>query len=203
MQAATVVSDAVLCAAALAALWLARPRGLAMAGFALLALAAAVGSLRYGPAPQLLPLHQGLAFLAGTLGLPLVLLGYAGAGWRTAAPAIGALLLLSAAAWMQPPTRLVVGLATLLGWALMLWRDRRDALLAAGIALGIAASLAAGAWAPQGRWQDIDAMHYALALAQLAFGVALWRRERMDIKTSAPTQARLPGETCQPSSAPP
>ena len=173
---ATVLSDAVLCAAALAALLLARPRVLAMAGFALLALAAAAGCLRYGGMAQLLPLHQGLSFLAGTLGLPLVLLGYAAP--RRALLIAGALALLSAVAWMQPTARLVVALATMLGWALLALRDRRLPRVAAAITLGIAASLVAGVFAPQGRAPDIVLMHYALALAQLGFGAALHLRFR-------------------------
>ncbi|AXQ28021.1 hypothetical protein D0B54_04745 [Solimonas sp. K1W22B-7] len=203
MQPATILSDAVLCACALAALGLARPRRLAMAGFALMALAAAAGCLRYGPLPQLQPLHQGLSFITGTLGLPLVLLGYLAPPPRVAAMVIGALLLLSAAAWMQPGARLVVALATLLGWATLLVRDRGDRRVAAAIALGIAASLAAGIFAPQGRHPDIDVMHYALALAQLAFGAALYLRYKSSL-SPLPTQAR-PGETCthDASTAPP
>lgn len=189
---ATVLSDAVLCAAALAALLLARPRWLAMAGFALLALAAAAGCLRYGGMPQLLPLHQGLSFIAGTLGLPLVLLGYAAP--RGALLIAGALALLSAVAWMQPTARLVVALATLLGWALLALRDRRLPRVAAAIALGIAPSLVAGVFTPQGRLPNIDLMHYALALSQLGFGVALHLRYK-NITMLLPTQAR-PGETC-------
>jgi hypothetical protein len=195
MQTAILVSDAVLAAAALAALGLARPRYLAMAGFALLALAAAAGCLRYGGLDAVLPLHQGLSFLAGTLGLPMVLLAYAGLTPRQAAPALAALLMLSAAAWMQPPARLLVGLATLLGWSLMLWRGRRDPVLAGAIAAGIAASLAAGLFAPQGRWPQLEIMHYALALAQLAFGAALHLRYK-DHTTSSPTQAGTTGEQC-------
>ena len=194
MQPATILSDAVLCAAALAALMMARPQRLAMTGFAVLALAAALGCLRYGPAPQLQPLHQGLSFLAGTLGLPLVLLGYFAPASRIAALLIGGLLLLSAAAWMQPPARLVVGLATLLGWVWVLLRDRRRPRVAAAIATGIVASIVAGLLAPQGRFPQIDAMHYALALAQLAFGTALHLRYK-DNTMLSPTQAR-PGESC-------
>ena len=189
---ATVLSDAVLCAAALAAMLLARPRWLAMVGFALLALAAAAGCLRYGGLAQLQPLHQGLSFLAGTLGLPLVLLGYAAP--RGAVLIVGALAVLSAAAWMQPMARLTVALATLLGWALLALRGRRQPRVAAAIALGIAASLVAGVFAPQGRAPDIILMHYALALAQLAFGLALHLRYK-NITMPSPTQAR-PGETC-------
>jgi len=205
MPLATVVSDAALCAAALAALVLARSRPLAVAGFALIALAAAAGSLRYGPVPALQPWHQGLSFLAGTLGLPLVLLAYAALGARRTAPAVGALLLLSAAAWMQPQARLLVGLATVLGWALLLWRERRLPSLAALIGLGIVATLAAGAFALQGRWPQLDAMHYALALGQLGFGVALRRREMMDNTTAPPRQVAPTGESCanRPSAAPP
>ncbi|PPE74213.1 hypothetical protein C3942_09285 [Solimonas fluminis] len=205
MQLETVISDAALCAAALAAMALARSRPLAVAGFAVIALAAAAGSLRYGPVPALQPWHQGLSFLAGTLGLPLVLLAYAGLGARRAAPAVGALLLFSAAAWIQPQARLLVGLATLLGWALLLWRERRLPPLVVPIGLGIVATLAAGAFAPRGRWPQVDSMHYALALAQLGFGAALRRREMMDNTTALPRQVASTGESCanRPSAAPP
>lgn len=194
MQTALILSDAVLLACALAALWLARPRWLAVAGFALMAAAALAGCLRYGPAPQLLPLHQGLSFLAGTLGMPLVLLGYLRPSRLVAAFVIGELLLLCACAWLQPGARLGAALATLLGWTLALSMPAVRGHAGAAIALGLLASLAAAVFA---RNTQLEALHYALALSQLAFGSALRLQLRKDnIETPSPTQATPPGETC-------
>jgi hypothetical protein len=200
MQGSTIVSDAALCVSSLTAAYLARRQPLAVAGFASMAAAAFLGCLRYGPLPGLQPLHQQLSFLAAVVGMPLVLAGFIRLSPRTAVIASMALAAFTVLAWERAPVRILVATLCLLAWLVVL-RTTQPARARRAIAAAIVASLVAAAFVQTGAGpHHIDGLHWSLAVAQLAFGVAFTARaaSRLDphIGKSPPAQVEQGEITC-------
>ena len=186
---ALAVSDAVLAACALTA-WLTIARASVMraavppllVGWGLIAAAAVLGMIRFGGVAALEPAHRLLSSCAAGLGLPLVAGGLALAFHRPRAS-------VSAGYWTLAAVSMAALIASLIGMArlaaavstlvLAAWiaarpgldaTDRRTGLLA------VAALLAAAGFARAGPTPlALSGLHYALAIAQLAW-LWQWRR---------------------------
>jgi hypothetical protein len=189
---AVALSDAVLALCALAGIAVAARRSgprltrLALVlGWSALAVAAALGALRYGTdAAELRSLHRAASLFAGLVGLPAVAVGIllalrtpspATVRWLAASPVLPVLVASAGpAAGRLAGALLVLVLAVVIAATPALPRVSRAAALAGLVAVVAAGVFARGVPASEA---NVIGLHYALAGLQLAWLIA-WLKAR-------------------------
>ncbi|MEZ4235649.1 MAG: hypothetical protein R3F59_05705 [Myxococcota bacterium] len=164
-------SDLLLALTATAAALHTRRAPTAAAGFALVALAAALGTARFAGATDLAPTHDALSRAAGLVGVPWIGLGTAATllrpDDRRTAWAAAAIALLGALLWPIDAWRTAIGGAAMLGLALAGLRARQPAP-----ALGALGVVVAGLAVAGDTDARIAAFHVALATSLAAVAAA-------------------------------
>ncbi|MBE7436929.1 MAG: hypothetical protein HS115_00635 [Spirochaetales bacterium] len=186
MQPSTAVSDAVLAlitwgAACLAHMSGSRP---AAAGFALVALAASVGVLRFSILPDLVPLHTSLSAAAGQVGIPLIGLGFCLIVFRIPPPPWALILTIALCALFFVFTHFIqwnlygtiagaIGALAIIAAGIALFPGGSAFFTAGGALLLVIAGLVVGTKGELAGMLRIDVFHYlmTIAIAMMAWGL--------------------------------
>jgi len=184
MQLSTALSDAILALVAWGAAVIAHLSGSrpAAAGFALVALAASIGVLRFSAWPQLVPVHTSLSLVAGQVGIPLIGLGFCLAVFRMPPPPGPLLITLILCVLFFIFQHLIVwnlygtvvgalGAVAIIAAGIALFPAPSALWTAGGALLLVIAGLAVGTRGELAGMLRIDLFHYLMAIA---IGMMAW-----------------------------